>query len=169
MHRAADFRPEEVVRLLGRHEVRYVLVGGLAAITHGSSMVTVDVDICHATDRPNITRLATALREIHADLRGVEPGLAFRLDAKTLERGDSFTFTTDLGALDILATPAGTAGFDDLARTAETLELFGHDVLVASVDDLIRMKRAAGRPKDLLAVEELAALRDELDARGNSG
>jgi hypothetical protein len=77
---------------------------------------------------------------------------------------DSFTLTTDLGSLDLLATPAGTDGFDDLARTAESLELFGHGVLVASVDDLIRMKRAAGRPKDLLAVEELAALRDELDA-----
>lgn len=166
MHPAADFQPEAVVRLLGRHDVRYVVIGGLAAITHGSSTVTVDVDICHATDRPNLERLATALQEVHAYLRGVEAGLAFRLDAKTLERGDSFTFTTDLGAIDVLATPAGTAGFDDLARTADRLELFGHDVLVASVDDLIRMKRAAGRPKDLLAVEELAALRDELDASG---
>ena len=164
MHPTTDFRPEDVIRLLGRHEVRYVLIGGLAAITHGSSLVTVDVDICHATDRPNLERLVTALREIHAYLRAVEPGLPFRLDAKTLERGDSFTLTTDLGALDLLGTPAGTGGFDDLARTADRLELFEHDVLVASVDDLIRMKRAAGRPKDLRAVEELAALRDEIDA-----
>lgn len=166
---AADFRPDDVVRLLARHEVRYVLIGGLAAITHGSSLVTVDVDICYARDRPNLERLAAALREIHADRRGVEPGLPFRLDAVTLERGDGFTFTTDFGALDILATPSGTDGFDDLARTAESLELFGHEVLVASVDDLIRMKRAAGRTKDLLAVEELAALRDELDAADRRG
>jgi predicted nucleotidyltransferase len=164
MHRAADFRPEEVVRLLGRHGVRYVLIGGLAAVTHGSSLVTVDVDICHATDRENLERLATALREVHADLRGVEPGLPFRLDAKTLKQGDSFTLITDLGAIDLLGTPSGTQGFDDLARTADTLELFGHEVLVASVDDLIRMKRAAGRSKDLRAIEELAALREELDA-----
>lgn len=61
-----------------------------------------------------------------------------------------------------MATPAGTSGYEDLARTAETYHLFGHRVLVASVDDLIRMKRAAGRPKDLLAVEELGALREEL-------
>ena len=161
---SAEFRPDDVVRLLARHEVRYVLIGGLAAITHGSSLVTVDVDICHARDRPNLERLAAALREVHADLRGVEAKLSFRLDARTLERGDSFTLTTDLGALDILGTPAGTDGYDDLARTADALELFGHEVLVASVDDLIRMKRAAGRTKDLLAVEELAALRDELDA-----
>lgn len=168
MHERPDFRPEEVIRLLGRHKVRYVLIGGLAAITHGSSVITVDVDICHATDGPNLERLATALREVHAYLRGVEPRLPFGLDAKTLRRGDSFTLTTDLGAIDLRATPAGTGGFDDLVRTADALELFGHEVRVASVDDLIRMKRAAGRPKDLLAVEELAALRDEIDAGPSS-
>lgn len=165
MERTAEFRPEEVIRLLGRHEVRYVLIGGLAAITHGSSLVTVDVDICYARDRPNLARLADALREVHAELRGTDPGLPFRLDAKTLERGDTFTMATDLGAIDVLGTPSGTSGYEDLARTADALELFGHDVLVASIDDLIRMKRAAGRRKDLIAVEELAALRDELDAR----
>lgn len=163
MNPTADFRPEEVIQLLGRHGVRYVLIGGLAAITHGSSLVTVDVDICHARDRDNLERLADALQEVRAELRGVEPGLPFRLDAMTLERANGFTFTTDLGALDLLGAPSGTHGYDDLARTADSLELFGHRVLVASVDDLIRMKRAAGRTKDLLAVEELAALRDELD------
>jgi hypothetical protein len=103
------------------------------------------------------------LAEAHAELRGVVSGLPFRLDADTLRRGDSFTFTTDLGAIDILGRPAGTDGFDDLARTADAYELFGYRVLVASIDDLIRMKRAAGRPKDLLAIEELGALREELD------
>ena len=73
------------------------------------------------------------------------------------------TFTTDIGAVDILGTPSGTTGYDDLVRTADTFELFGHRVAVASIDDLIRMKRAAGRPKDLLVVEELGALRDEID------
>ncbi len=85
------------------------------------------------------------------------------MDAKPLLRGDSFTLTTDIGWLDILATPSGTTGYEDLARTAEAYDLFGYRVLVASVDDLIRMKRAAGRPKDLLAIEELGALREELD------
>lgn len=163
MHRAADFQPEEAIRLLGRHEVRYVLIGGLAAVAQGSSLVTQDIDVCHATDGENLEHLADALREVHADLRGAEPGLPLRLDAKTLARGDAFTFTTDVGWIDIIATPAGTSGFDDLARTAESFEIFGHRVLAASVDDLIRMKQAAGRPKDLLAVEELGALRDEID------
>lgn len=163
MDRGAEFQPESVIRLLGRHEVRYVLIGGLAAITHGAPLVTQDVDLCHDRTAANLERLADALREVHADLRGAEPGLPFRLDAKTLANGDAFTFTTDVGWLDILATPAGVGGYDDLARTADAYDLFGHRVLVASVDDLIRMKRAAGRPKDLLALEELGALRDELE------
>ena len=71
-----------------------------------------------------------------------------------------------VGWLDLLGTPSGTSGFDDLARTADGFDLFGCRVLVASIEDLIRMKRAAGRPKDLLAVEELGALRDELASRG---
>ena len=161
----ADYRPDDVVRLLGRHGVRYVLIGGLAAVTQGASLVTQDVDLCHARDADNLTRLADALREVHAKLRGADPGLPFRVDARTLAKGDAFTFTTDLGAIDILATPAGTEGYEDLARTADAFELFGQRVLVASLDDLIRMKRAAGRTKDLLAVEELGALRDELDQR----
>jgi hypothetical protein len=162
---APEFQPEAVIRLLGRHEVRYVLIGGLAAITHGAPLVTQDVDVCHARDPANLDRLADALREVHAELRGAEPGLPFRLDAATLERGDAFTFTTDIGWLDIMVTPAGVAGYDELVRTATPFPLFGYEVLVASIDDLIRMKRAAGRRKDLLAVEELGALRDEMDSQ----
>jgi hypothetical protein len=163
--RVPDFQPESVIRLLGRHRVRYVLIGGLAAVIHGSPLVTQDIDLCCDRDPSNLERLADALREVHAQLRGAEPGLPFRLDAATLARGDAFTFTTDIGWIDVMATPAGSAGYEELARTADGLNLFGHRVLVASVDDLIRMKRAAGRPKDLLALEELAALREELDRR----
>ena len=104
----ADYRPDDVVRLLGRHGVRYVLIGGLAAVTQGASLVTQDVDLCHARDADNLARLADALREVHAKLRGADPGLPFRVDARTLAKGDAFTFTTDLGAIDLLATPAGT-------------------------------------------------------------
>ena len=166
MNVRADFQPEAVIRLLGRHEVRWVLIGGLAAITHGAPLVTQDVDICYARDEENLQRLAAALIEVRAELRGADPGLHLRIDAKTLRAGDAFTLTTDVGWLDLLGTPSGTSGFDDLARTADAFDLFGCRVLVASIEDLIRMKRAAGRPKDLLAVEELGALRDELASRG---
>jgi hypothetical protein len=160
---APDFQPAAVIGLLNRHGVRYVLIGGLAAALRGSPSVTQDVDICHARDEQNLKLLAAALVEIHALLRGAPPDLPFRLDALTLARGDAFTFTTDLGWLDILATPSGTAGYDELAANADRIEAFDETFLVASIDDLIRMKRAAGRPRDRAEVEILGALRDEID------
>jgi len=163
VERTAEFQPEAVIRLLGRHGVGYVVIGGLAAVTHGAPIVTQDVDVCYARDPANLERLAAALGEVHAYLRGADPGLPFRMDARTLAKGDAFTLTTDLGWIEIIATPSGTDGYEDLARTADAFQLFGHRVLIAAVDDLIRMKRAAGRPKDLLATEELGALRQELD------
>lgn len=169
MSERATFEPEAVILLLGRHDVRWVLIGGLAAITHGAPLVTQDVDVCYARDDDNLRRVAAALTEVHAELRGADPGLPFKLDARTLRAGDAFTLTTDVGWLDLLGTPRGTQGYDDLARTADTFDLFGERVLVASIEDLIRMKRAAGRPKDLLAVEELGALRDELSRRAGPG
>jgi len=160
---APDFQPAAIIALLHRHAVRYVVIGGLAAALRGSPSVTQDVDICHARNRENLTHLASALGEVHARLRGAPPDLPFRLDALTLARGDSFTFTTDLGWLDILATPSGTGGFDELVANADRMEAFDETVLVASIDDLIRMKRAAGRPRDRAELEILGALRDEID------
>ena len=156
-----DFQPENVIRLLGRHEVRYVVIGGLAAVTHGAPLVTQDVDICYARDPDSLRRLGTAVREVHATLRGVDADLPFTIDRKTLRAGDAFTLSTDIGWIDLHGTPSGTEGYEDLARTAEAFTLFGFRVLVASIEDLIRMKRAAGRPKDLLLVEELGALLEE--------
>lgn len=158
-----DFNPEGVIRLFGQHGVHYILIGGLAAITHGAPLVTQDVDVCYARDDENLGTLAAAMNEVRSQLRGADPDLPFRMDARTLRAGDSFTLTTDIGWIDLLGTPSGTMGYDDLVRTADPFTLFGHRVLVASIDDLIRMKRAAGRRKDLLAVEELSALREEVD------
>jgi hypothetical protein len=138
-----------------------VLIGGVAARLHGSPSLTRDVDICHAHDAGNLERLAGVLRDVHARLRGVDDDAPFLLDARTLQAGGSFTFSTDVGDLDVLAVPAGVRGFDDLAGSAERVDLGEVTVLVATLDDLIRMKRAAGRPKDRAEVEILAALRDE--------
>lgn len=160
-----EFQPESVIRLLGRHGVRYILIGGLAAVTHGAPLITQDIDICYARDDTNLHGLAAALTEVHAELRGADRRVRVRLDAKMLMSGDAFRFTTDIGWLDLLGTPAGTDGYEDLARTADSFDVFGYRILVASVEDLIRMKRASGRPKDLLALEELGALRDESSRR----
>lgn len=164
MHPAPEL---DALRLFGALEsagVDFIVVGGIAAVLHGSPSLTDDVDICYARDETNLEALAAVLRSLNARLRGAEARVPFRADARTLRNGDSFTFTTDLGDLDILGTPSGTGGYADLVRTAERVELDGLTILAASIDDLIRMKRAAGRRKDLIEVEVLAALREEIDA-----
>ena len=150
---------------LAAHRVRFVVIGGVAGNLRGSTTVTNDTDICYARDERNLERLAAALRALNARLRGAPRNVPFRLDEKTLRMGDHFTFETDAGALDVLGTPSGIpGGYEELERAADEMDVGGFRVKVASIDDLIRMKRAAGRPKDLIEVEVLGALRDEIDA-----
>lgn len=156
------FDPLGALRTLSEHGVRFVLIGGYAAALRGSPMITGDIDICYARDDANLQALAATLEELGATLRGAPPDILFRLDAATLKAGDHFTFSTKAGAVDCLGIPAGTDGFADLDASATDEDLDGLTVRVASIDDLIRMKQAAGRPQDLIAVEWLSALRDEL-------
>jgi hypothetical protein len=153
-----------MLRALSDGGVDYVVIGGVAGRLVGSPAITRDLDICYARDETNLEALAAVLRGLHARLRGVDPDVPFRMDARSLRAGDSFTFSTDAGDLDVLGTPSGTGGYEDLVRTAEVVEVDGFDVLVASIDDLIRMKRAAGRGKDQSHIELLIAVRDEIDA-----
>lgn len=154
--------PVAGIRVLQEHGVRFVLIGGQAARVRGSSSLTQDLDICYDRAPDNLERLAAALNAMHARLRGVAEDVPFVLDARTLRNGDSFTFATDHGAIDILATPSGTTGYADLKAGADPLDLGGFVVDVVALDDLIRMKRAAGRPKDRIEVEVLIALRDAI-------
>ena len=139
-----------------------MLIGGLAANLHGSQVVTMDLDICYARERNNLERLVAALRSLHSRLRGAPANVPFQLDAQTLEAGDSFTFITDAGSLGCLGTPAGTQGFESLDANALDAKIHGVPVRVVALADLIRMKRAAGRPKDRLVLEDLGAVREEL-------
>ena len=154
--------PLEALRSLDRHRVRFVVIGGLAARLQGSPSVTNDTDICYERSFENADRLANALRSLRAMLRGVADDLPFRLDAATVLAGDHFTFTTSAGNLDCLGTPAG-ADFDALWSASIVLDLDGLTARVAAIDDLIAMKRAAGRRKDLIEVEVLLALKDEAE------
>ncbi|MEO5986926.1 MAG: hypothetical protein ABIW50_07575 [Candidatus Limnocylindria bacterium] len=164
------FDPIHILRRLQAHRVRFVLIGGLAAKAHGSPTLTVDIDVCYARDHENLERLAAALGELGSVLRGAPPDVPFHPDWRTLQRGDTFTLTTAYGDLDILGTPAGTSGFEELDVNAEQAELEdGLVIRVASLDDLIRMKRAAGRPKDRVELEILGALRDEMNEDPNVG
>lgn len=158
------FEPLRILQVLENHDVEFVVIGGLAGVAHGSSLVTNDLDICHERSLQNLTRLAEALASLDTHLRGVEDEVEFILDARSLAAGDSFAFTTTAGDLDCFATPAGTSGHDALAANTVTLDLDGFAVRVAALEDLIRMKRAAGRPQDRIALEILGALRDEIEA-----
>lgn len=158
------FDPLRALRLLLRHEVRFVVIGGLAARVWGSPTITNDLDICYERETANFERLANVLRALHANLRGAPAGLPFQLDARTIAMGDAFTFETDAGNLDCLGTPAGTRGYAELLANATTFDLSeGLQVEFCSLDDLLRMKRAAARPKDLIELEILQAVKDERD------
>ncbi len=153
-----EFDPFGILQLLVDHRVRFVIIGGFGAGLHGSPALTGDLDICYDRRADNLDHLGAVTAALHATLRVAdqEEGVAFPLDAQALRLGDSFTLWTDLGPLDILATPSGTAGFDDLAQGAQEFDVGeGLVVRVASIDDIIRMKRASGREKDAAHIAAL--------------
>jgi hypothetical protein len=143
-----------------RHEVRFVLIGALAARMYGFPRVTADADITPARDRANLERLATALRELDARVytEAIPEGLAFDCTAQMLERAELWNLVTKAGRLDIAFRPAGTDGFDDLSRGAAHFDVFGASLAVASLEDIIRSKEASGRPKDRADVLILRAM-----------
>ena len=141
--------------------VEYIVIGGLAAIAHGSSMLTQDVDVVYRRTPENHRRLADALAPLAPYLRGVPPGLPFRWDSETISRGLNFTLTTDAGALDLLGYMSGGGDYDEILPFTEGLNVHGRERRTLTLDALIRAKRAAGRTKDLQAVSILEALREE--------
>ncbi len=144
-------------------EVRFVLIGGLASQVHGSPSLTGDVDICFALDGENLRRLSETLQSLVAVRRGIGPEINVPLDQRALRAGDVFTLSTRFGDLDLLAHPEPGLDFESLYGRSIAAEIFGLEVRVASLADLIDMKRAAGRPKDRIELEILGALREELD------
>ena len=163
----AEFQPKPLLRSLIAHSVDFVVIGGLAGMARGSSYPSYDLDLAYARDSANLERLAATLRELGATLRGAPAGLPFQLDAKSLSEGANFTFDTRFGPLDILGDPMGAPPYERLREGAgERVLIDGEPVAVASLDHLIAMKEAAGRPKDLLMATEYRVLSDELRAPG---
>jgi hypothetical protein len=153
------FNPTEILKALNRHDVHYVVIGGIAAAIHGASAETFVLDICYDPAKENLERLAAALREMNARPRGLPAEPAFALDEETLRNGDTFAFVTSFGDFDCVAVPLGRGGYTELFDRSGTAEFDGGVMRVASIDDLIRMKRAVGNPKDLIAADILEAIR----------
>ena len=135
-----------------------VVVGGVAAVAHGANYVTVDLDVCYATSEPNRQRIADALRPLRPYPRGVDPGLPFAWDARTLRDTPLLTLTTSLGPLDLIPEVPGVGGYDAVRARSVVLDVGGGAVRVLSLPALIDAKRAMDRPKDRALLVELEAL-----------
>lgn len=159
----------KLLQALVENAVDFVLVGGLAGLLHGSAYPTFDLDIVYARDRQNISRLTAALQQIGASLRGASADLPFVLDERTIENGSNFSFETEFGPFDILGHADGMPPYEQLRASSKPTSLEGIEVRVASIDDLIAMKRAANRTKDKLMVDEYLAIADEQRQREDRG
>lgn len=164
MSEPAPLDPERLIRTLARHEVKYILIGALAARLQGFPRATADADITPAPDAQNRDRLAAALRELDARVytEGTPAGLPFDCSGDTLDRSHLWNLVTAAGRLDIAFRPSGTEGYDDLARRAVRFEVFGVELLVAAIEDIIRSKEAADRPQDR---QDVALMREILRRR----
>lgn len=153
-----------LLRALVAGDVRFVLVGGVAAALHGAARATYDVDVVYSRDEDNLLRLVAALRPLSPYPRGAPPGLPFVWDVRTVRSGLNFTLRTDLGDLDVLGQVPG-GDYDSLVGHTVETPLEGITIRTVDLPTLIRLKRAAGRPKDFEALAELELLIDEQDAR----
>ncbi len=162
-----EFSPEELLQALTSHGVRFVLVGGFAAVIHGSPYVTFDLDITPEDSQRNLERLSRCLSDIHARIyTEVEPeGLPFAQDAASLAAVRLWNLITDFGRLDIVFEPTGTKGFKDLTQDAVRIKIEGADIDVASLADVVRSKESAGRDRDRLVLPVLRRMLEEVANR----
>ena len=168
--RDGDFNPEGIFAALSNAGVRFVLIGGMAAVLHGDTGVTLDIDIVPAVDPTNLDRLAKALRSLDARIRAdsVADGLVFDCSGEFLRNLGTdalLNLTTRIGDIDLAFVPAGTQGFEDLRRDAMVVDIAGLSVTVASLADVIRSKDAADRAKDRRALPRLRELLERTQAR----
>lgn len=149
-----------IQRLCGA-DIPFVIVGGFAAMLHGSSLVTRDLDICAVLTTENVEKLRETFRELHPYHRLTPQKLSF-LDNPDAGIGvRNLYLRTDIGPVDVLSSILGVGDFDRVYAQSAEIELFGRKCNVISLDDLIRAKEVLGREKDLLAAKELRAIRDK--------
>jgi hypothetical protein len=155
-----------LISLLAGSRVEFIIVGGAAAVAHGSARLTRDLDIVYRRTAENVARLAHALGPLRPYPRGAPTGLPFRFDEQTVWKGLNFTLTTTLGALDLFGEVTGGGGYEELLPHSIRLRLYDAECLCLGLERLIYVKRAAGRPKDLEAIAELEAILEERAKHG---
>ncbi|HXV06011.1 MAG TPA: hypothetical protein VFP23_08945 [Solirubrobacterales bacterium] len=162
MSGATRFDARELFAALARHGVDYVTIGGIAIQAHGGQRLTQDLDIAIATSAENLERLAGALSEVDARILGPDgqrssstPG------ASLLGSSDQWHLITDHGPLDVVTIPAHLGSFEEVRSRAHETPLGDLTVPIAHRQDLLKMKRASGRPQDLADAQLLESLDDE--------
>lgn len=158
------FDPLAIIRVLNEHKVRYVVIGGIAAGVQGAIWATIDLDITYARERADQAKLAAALSELEGEPIDLPTGVHVTLDSRSLGAGTNWTLLTRFGRLDLLGEPGRGLDYASLARRARLIR-GTQTYLVASIEDLITMKSAAGRPKDIGQVDLLRATAEEVAKR----
>ena len=152
---------DKLLPLLVNGGVEFILIGGVAGNVLGSARLTFDVDIVYDRSKANLEKISKLLKAQSPYLRGAPPGLPFKLDVPTLRNGLNFTLTTKLGDLDLLGEVTGGGDYKKLLPRTFEVEAFGIKFRCVDLPTLIKLKRAAGRPKDLESIAELQALLEE--------
>jgi len=158
---------EKLLTTLAEAQCEFVVVGGLSAVLQGVPIVTQDLDVCYRRTPENIRRLALALRPFGLKLRNLPEGLPNIFDEHSIALGSNFTLQLNDGdEFDLLGTMSAIGGYEDIIGNSIEMDIAGFLVRVLSLEDLIRTKRAAGRPKDLAVIPTLEAtlqMQRELD------
>ena len=152
----------ELVRRLIVGEVEFVLVGGFAAVAHGVTMVTRDVDICCRFSAENLMRIQAAFAGLHPVHRS-RPDLALELTPEQCATLKNMYLKTDLGVVDCLGEVLGVGNFDEVFRHAIEVEIPAGKCRVLDIDALIRAKEAMGRDHDKMTVKHLIEIKKQLN------
>ena len=166
---------QALIQTLDRHEVNYVIVGGFAGVAHGATRVTFDIDIVPQTEQENLARLASALKELKAELRiDSSESIPTPIDAISLAGMELSTWRTNAGDIDVIrgipkSSMKDLANYEDLTANCTQIELFGATVQIGSLDDVIRSKITTNRPADRQALPELQKLLNRTRRLGRGG
>ena len=151
----------KLIQTLCDADIEFIVVGGFAALLHGSTLVTRDIDVCAVLSNEDVEKLRAALREFHPTHRLTPQRLSFLGNPDPGVPVKNLYLETDLGSVDLLSSIKGIGDFERVRAGSIEIDLLGRRCRVISLDDLIRAKEAMGREKDLLAVKELKAIREK--------